>query len=137
MLFYFIYAYARPYKSTYVNIIEIVLLGYLGIFLSLIHCKFGELQALNNIQLDGTSSENDMPSISPVGILMGVVYCLPVAVLIILLGRWLLCPKVVRKLRYETSTLCMHCRSVRYSMYVVIYDMCVAFHALKSTYIYI
>ena len=91
MLFYFLYAYARPYKSTYVNIIEIVLLAYLGIFLGL--SSLEELQPMNIIQPDEPSTDscgNEMPNFSPVGIVLGVVYFLPVAVLLFFLGKFAL-----------------------------------------------
>ena len=104
MLFYFLYAYARPYKSTYVNIIEIVLLGYLGIFLGL--SRLDILQDEYSKQLDDTkfdSCENEIPSIGPAEIVLGVVYLLPVTLLFFFLGRWLLHSRVVQMLRYETN----------------------------------
>ena len=104
MLFYFLYAYARPYKSTYVNIIEIVLLAYLGIFLGLL--QLNRLRPMHNILLDGPNTDscgNEVPSVGPAGIAYGVVYFLPVIVPLFFLGRWLLCSRPMRMLRYETN----------------------------------
>ena len=101
MLFYFLYAYARPYKTSFVDIIEISLLAYLGVFLMLAHIP--ELQTAENIQLDETSVDScgkPVPSISSAWMVLGVLYFLPVTVLLFLLGRWLFYSGVMRLLRY-------------------------------------
>ena len=105
MLFYFLYTYARPYKATIVNIIETALLAYLGLFL--IMSRIQEHQDVYNIQLDEPSLDscgNEMPSICPAWIVLGVFYFLPLTVLLFFLGRWLLCSRVVRLLRYEANS---------------------------------
>ena len=104
MLFYFLYVYARPYKSTYVNIIEMALLAYLGIFLSL--SQLDELQDAFNKQLDNTTIDScgtEVPSVSIAVILLGVVYFLPVTVLLFLLANWLFHSRMARMFRYETN----------------------------------
>ena len=110
MLFYFLYVYTRPYKSTYVNIMEMALLAYLGIFLSL--SELDELQDVLNKQLDNTTIDscgNEVPSITIAEILLGVVYFLPVTVLLFFLANWLFHSRVARMLRYETNVdrVCM------------------------------
>ena len=50
---YFLYVYARPYKATFVNILELALLAYLGLFLIL--AKDFQQQAATSTQLDATS----------------------------------------------------------------------------------
>ena len=100
MLFYFLFVYTRPYKSTYVNIIEMALLGYLGIFLNL--SQLNELQPTNIIQLanlSNDSSGNDVPSIGTAEIVLGVVYFFPVIVPLFFLARWLFHSRMVRMLR--------------------------------------
>ena len=88
---YFLYAYARPYKATFVNIIEIALLAYLNIFLTLARSIH---QRIDKIQLDETSVDSCGKAVSPIGpawIVVGVLYFLPVTVMLFLLGRWLVC----------------------------------------------
>ena len=53
---YFLYVYARPYKATFVNIIELALLAYLGLFLIL--AKDFQQQAATSTQLDATSVDS-------------------------------------------------------------------------------
>ena len=50
---YYLYVYARPYKATFVNILELALLAYLGLFLIL--AKDFQQQAATSTQLDATS----------------------------------------------------------------------------------
>ena len=105
MLFYFLYTYARPYKATIVNIIETALLAYLDLFL--IMSRIQEHQAVYIIQLDEPSLDscgNVVPSIIPAWIVLGVFYFLPLTVLLFFLGRWLLCSRVARLLRYEANS---------------------------------
>ena len=115
MLFYFLYAYARPYKTNFVDIIEISLLAYLGVFLML--ARIPELQTAENIQLDETSVDScgkTVPPIGPAWIVLGVLYFLPVTVLLFLLGRWLFYSGVMRLLRYALGKMhiaepeCLH-----------------------------
>ena len=99
LLFYFLYAYARPYKSTLVNIIEISLLAYFGLFLIL--SRTTEL-TLPHTHLNTTGVDScgkAVPTISTEWIVFGVLSFLPVTVLLLLVGRWLLCSKVVWILR--------------------------------------
>ena len=99
LLFYFLYVYARPYKSTLVNIIEISLLAYFGLFL--IFSRTTEV-TLPSTYLDATGVDSCgkvVPTISTEWIVLGALYFLPVTVLLLLVGRWLLCSKVVRLLR--------------------------------------
>ena len=87
---YFLYVYARPYKSTFVNIIELALLPYLGLFLIL--AKDFQQQAATSTQLDAASVDlcgKAVPTISTEWIVLGVLYFLPVTVLLLLVGRWL------------------------------------------------
>ena len=97
---YFLYVYARPYKATFVNIIELALLAYLGIFLAVadgVHERTG-----GNIPLDATSIDScgkPVPTISTEWIVFGVLYFLPVTVLLLLVGRWLLCSRGFQILR--------------------------------------
>ena len=88
---YFLYAYARPYKATFVNVIEIALLAYLGVFLRL--ARGIHRQNVDNIWLDETSVDSCgkavLPSISLATIVVGVLYFLPVTVMLFLLGWWL------------------------------------------------
>ena len=88
---YFLNVYARPYKATFVNILELALLAYLGLFLIL--AKDFQLQAVTSTQLDATSVDScgkAVPTISTEWIVLGVLYFLPVTVLLLLVGRWLL-----------------------------------------------
>ena len=97
---YFLYVYARPYKATFVNIIELALLAYLGLFLIL--AKDFQQQAATSTQLDATSVNScgkALPTISTVWIVFGVLYFLPVTVLLLLVGRWL-CSRGFQILRY-------------------------------------
>ena len=113
MLFYFLYAYARPYKATIVNSIEITLQAYLGLFLIL--SQIQELQTAYNIELDEPSFDscgNEMPSISLAEIVLGVFYFLPLTVLLFFLGRWLFCSRVVKMLRYGVNRSCVRIKSV-------------------------
>ena len=97
---YFLYVYARPYKATFVNIIELALLAYLGIFLTGadgLHKRTG-----GNIPLDATSIDScgkPVPTISTEWIVFGVLYFLPVTVLLLLVGRWLHCSRGFQILR--------------------------------------
>ena len=97
---YFLYVYARPYKATFVNIIELALLAYLGLFLIL--AKDFQQQAATSTHLDATSVNScgkALPTISTVWIVFGVLYFLPVTVLLLLVGRWL-CSRGFQILRY-------------------------------------
>ena len=114
---YFLYAYTRPYKSTYVNIIEMALLPYLAIYLSMLPLQ--ELQALNNIRLDRPSYDscgNEVPSVSPEGIVFGLVYFLPVTVLLFFLGQWAL--RLIRKSWYDLYVCTCMCVCVRACVHV-------------------
>ena len=116
---YFLYAYARPYKTTFVNIIEIVLLAYLGVFLMLKQDL--QQQTVFNIQLDETSVDScgkALPPIDPAWIVLGVLYFLPVTVLLFLLGRWL-CSRMVHILRYVGGIQAFHV-CVLYKLHSVI-----------------
>ena len=87
---YFLYVYARPYEATFVNIIEFALLAYLGLFLIL--AKDFQQQAATSTQLDAASVDScgkAVPTISTEWIVLGVLYFLPVTVLLLLVGRWL------------------------------------------------
>ena len=119
---YSLYVYARPYKSTYVNIIEIVLLGYLGIFLGLIQLE--ELQEALVKQLDNTTIDscgNEVPSIGVAEIVLGMAYFLPVTVLLFCLGWWLF--RVIRTCWYDMC-LCMFC---------MLYVVCIAIPCAMCT----
>ena len=97
---YCLYAYARPYKTTFVNIFEMVLLAYLGVFLTLKQDL--QQQTVFNIHLDETSVDSCgklLPPIGPEWSVLGVLYLLPVTVLLFILGRWL-CSRLLRILRY-------------------------------------
>ena len=97
---YFLYVYARPYKATFVNIIELALLAYLGLFLIL--AKDFQQQAATSTQLDATSVDScgkAVPTISTEWIVFGVLYFLPVTLLPLLVGRWL-CSRGFQVLRY-------------------------------------
>ena len=97
---YFLYAYARPYKTTFVNIIEMALLAYFGVFLML--ARVIQLQYADNIPLDETSVDScgkPVPSINLAWIVLGVLYLLPVTVLLFLLGKWI-SSRVIPILRY-------------------------------------
>ena len=83
------------------NIIELALLAYLGLFLIL--AKDFQQQAATSTQLDAASVNScgkAVPTISTVWIVFGVLYFLPVTVLLILVGRWLLCSRGFQILRY-------------------------------------
>ena len=72
------------------NIIELALLAYLGLFLIL--AKDFQQQAATSTQLDATSVDScgkAVPSINKEWIVFGVLYFLPVTVLLLLVGRWL------------------------------------------------
>ena len=72
------------------NIIELALLAYLGLFLIL--AKDFQHQAATSTQLDAASVDScgkAVPTISTEWIVFGVLYFLPVTVLLILVGRWL------------------------------------------------
>ena len=112
MLFYFLYAYARPYKATIVNIIEIALLAYLGLFLAMSQVQ--ELQTVYIIELDEPSLDscgNVVPSISLAWTVLGIVYFLPVTGLLFFLGKWF-CSRVVQMLRYGVNRSCVRIKSV-------------------------
>ena len=98
---YLLYAYARPYKATIVNITEIALLAYLGLFLTLTR-NLQLYQTVFNIQLAEHSVDSCgkavLPSIDLAWIILGVLYFLPVTVLLFLMGRWF-CSRVVHLLR--------------------------------------
>ena len=106
---FFLYAYARPYKTTIVNIVEMALLAYFGVFLML--AQVIQQEYADNIQLDETSVDScgkPVPSIGPEWIVVGVLYFLPVTVLLFLLGRWI-SSIVVPILRYVEATIsCVH-----------------------------
>ena len=106
-VFYFLYAYARPYKANFVNIIEIALLAYLWFFLML--ARDLQQQTVLDIQLDEPSVDLCGKAVlSPIGpgwIVLGVVYFLPVTLLLFILGRWF-CSKVVKILRCVCIILC-------------------------------
>ena len=91
---YFLYVYARPYKATFVNILELALLAYLGIFLIL--AKDFQQNAATSSQLNATSVDScgkAVPTISTEWIVLGVLYFLPITVLVLLVVRWLLCSR--------------------------------------------
>ena len=117
---YFLYAYARPYETTFVNIMEIVLLAYLGVFLTLKQDL--QQQTVFNIHLDETSVDSCgkavLPSIDPARTVLGVLYFLPVTVLLFLLGRWL-CSRMVHILRYVGGMQAFHV-CVLYKLHSVI-----------------
>ena len=72
------------------NIIELALLAYLGLFLIL--AKDFQLQTATSTQLDAASADScgkAVPTISTEWIVFGVLYFLPVTVLLLLVGRWL------------------------------------------------
>ena len=72
------------------NIIEFALLAYLGLFLIL--AKDFQQQAATSTQLDAASVDScgkAVPTISTEWIVLGVLYFLPVTVLLLLVGRWL------------------------------------------------
>ena len=97
---YFLYVYARPYKATFVNIIELALLAYLGLFLIL--AKDFQQQAATSTQLDATSVDScgkAVPTISTEWIVLGALYFLPVTVLLLLVVKWL-CSRGFQVLRY-------------------------------------
>jgi len=97
---YFLYVYARPYKATFVNILELALLAYLGLFLIL--AKDFQQQAATSTQLDATSVDScgkAVPTISTEWIVFGVLSFLPVTVLLLLVGKWL-CSRWFQILRY-------------------------------------
>ena len=82
------------------NIIELALLAYLGLFLIL--AKDFQHQAATSTQLDATSVDScgkAVPTISMEWIVFGVLYFLPVTLLPLLVGRWLLCSRGFQILR--------------------------------------
>ena len=82
------------------NIIELALLPYLGLFLIL--AKDFQQQAATSTQLDAASVDScgkAVPTISTVWIVFGVLYFLPVTLLPLLVGRWL-CSRGFQVLRY-------------------------------------
>ena len=114
---YFLYAYARPYKATIVNIIELTLLAYLGLFLIL--SRGQQVQTTYNIELDEPSFDscgNKVPSISPAEIVLGVFYFLPLTVLLFFLGRWL----------FRVGQKCWYDMCVYAYMYHVLYTLLLA-----------
>ena len=132
---YFLYAYARPYKATLVNIIEMALLAYLGVFLMLKQDL--QQQTVLNIQLDETSVDSCgklvLPPIGPAWVVLGVLYFLPVTVLLFMLGRWLY-SRVVHVLRYVEAYkhLCVHLKLHLVIRYTV--RMCVCILLCFSPY---
>ena len=123
---YFLYAYARPYKTTFVNIIEIALLAYLAVFLML--ARGIQLHYADIILLDETSVDScgkPVPSISLAWIVLGVLYLLPVTVLLLLLGKWI-SSRVIPILRYvEASISWIHGKLKPVISYVYCGDVCV------------
>ena len=82
------------------NILELALLAYLGLFLIL--AKDFQQQAATSTQLDATSVDScgkAVPTISTEWIVFGVLYFLPVTVLLLLVGKWL-CSRWFHVLRY-------------------------------------
>ena len=82
------------------NIIELALLAYLGLFLIL--AKDFQLQTATSTQLDATSVDScgkAVPTLSTEWIVFGVLYFLPMTVLLLLVGRWLLCSRGFQILR--------------------------------------
>ena len=135
---YFLYAYARPYKATFVNIIEMALLTYLGIFLML--KRDLQQETVLNIQLDEISvdlcGKLVLPPIGPAWVVLGVLYFLPVTVLLFLLGRWL-CSRVVHILRYVEAYkhfLCASQTALGDSIYCE--DVCTCMLLCFSHYMY-
>ena len=126
---YFLYAYARPYKTTFVNIIEIALLVYLKVCLTL--ARAIHHQIMNKIQLNETSVDpcgKAVPPIGPGWIVVGVLYFLPVTVMLFLLGRWLL--RVGQKCWYVILCACVHTCVVLITNNAVcacVYIVCVVF----------
>ena len=121
---YFLYAYARPYKTTIVNIVEMALLAYFGVFLML--ARVIQQEYADNIQLDETSVDScgkPVPSIGPEWIWLGVLYLLPVTVLLFLLGKWI-SSIVVPILRYVEATIsCVHVKLESVISYVYCGDV--------------
>ena len=118
---YCLYAYARPYKTTFANIMEVALLAYLGVFLTLKQDL--QQQTVFNIQLDETSVDScgkALPPIGPEWSVLGVLYFLPVTVLLFLLGRWL-CSRLLHILRYVY--ICRRHASISYVLSNCIYLM--------------
>ena len=100
---YFLYAYARPYKEKFVNIIELALLAFLWVFLML--PRGIEQYVMDNLQLDEPSIDScgkAVPPIDPLQTVLIVPYFLPVTVLLLLLGWWLF--QVGRKCWYVSCS---------------------------------
>ena len=119
---YFLYVYARPYKATFVNILELALLAYLGLFLIL--AKDFQQQAATSTQLDATSVDScgkAVPTISTEWIVFGVLYFLPVTVLLLLVGKWL-CSRGFQILRYVCIIIIEGMQKfISYIIYIYIY----------------
>ena len=123
---YFLYAYARPYKTTFVNIIELALLACLGITRML--AQSIQQRYADNIQLNETSVDScgkPVPSINLAWIMLGVLYLLPVTVLLFLLGKWI-SSRVIPLLKYVDTTIsCVHVELKSVISYVYCGDVCV------------
>ena len=133
---YFLYAYARPYKATLVNIIEIVLLAYLGVFLML--PRDLQQQTVFTIQLAeprvDLCGKAALPPIGPAWMVLGVLYFLPVTVPLFLLGRWF-CSRVVHILRYVEAYKHFMCASqTALSDQIYYVDVCVCMLLCFSHY---
>ena len=122
---YFLYAYARPYKTTFVNIIELALLACLGVTLML--AQVIQQEHADNIPLNCTSVDScgkPVPSISLAWIMFGVLYFLPVTVLLFLLGKWI-SSRVIPLLKYvDASISCIHVELKSVISYVYCGDVC-------------
>ena len=127
---YFLYAYARPYKTTFVNIIEMALLAYLGLFLTL--ARGIPWETVNSIHLDETSVDScgkALPPIGPAWIVVGVFYFLPVTVLLFLLGWWLI--RVGQKCWYDIMCVCA------YNIHKWVYVACVLCCVMQCVHMYV
>ena len=133
---YFLYAYAKPYKTTLVNIVELALLAYLGVFLML--ARDIQQEYADNIQFDETSVDScgkTVPSISLAWIVVGVLYFLPVTVLLFLLGKWISSRVIPLQKYVDASISCIYVelKSVINYMYTVGMCVCDACHASHIT----
>ena len=133
------------------NILELALLAYLGLFLIL--AKDFQQQAATSTQLDPTivdSCGEAVPTISTEWIVLGVLYFLPVTVLLLLVGKWL-CSRWFHVLRYVyliirrmqafiihiVLNFYLNCTKLYVYTYIILYvgNMCVghAVYMLKNS----
>ena len=118
------------------NIIELALLAYLGLFLIL--AKDFQLQTATSTQLDATSVDScgkAVPTISTEWIVLGVLYFLPVTVLLLLVGRWLLCSRGFQILRCVCIIIGWHAETfISYIYYYTCTSNCTKLYIY--TYLY-